>query len=593
MISRWVLRGALLGLGAAVPLVGCSGADEAEPTAPDSGGSAGTGGSSAAGMSADAGASSGEAGAGGAGEPATVRCTTDAQCEALDFVCDTVRETCAQCIVDAQCPGTERCRGYACEPTVWCKANDDCPASDLFCVEDTGQCEECQHDADCAPGAVCSYYQCVSQGVCSDSFDCPVDQVCDSTDHRCYQCVTNGDCGADGVCVGHTCRASCASDKDCRAAEQLCDLELGGCVDCLTSEQCPDTHFCSAGSCLLDTCEPGEYICDGNDLRVCLTDGSGTIEGFTCEPKAGCSYKVIQGIGIAGCNNSICIAGTLACDGDLLGQCDVDGREWLLAADCSETDQICDDGACKTQLCTPNEFGCVDGDRYQCSDTGLTWELDDDCPQGLACDPLTTNCDPLICEPDQPACNENLVTTCDATGFGYTGAETDCGSESCWQGECYDCTAIGLTDALRLVRFEDGLVTLQNRSGCDMALDDVNFEIVTYEVSLEKYTTVLPSFTLNAGETVTLGDGDILVNTAPIFAFDSGFEPYVALCDGVCDETSMFDAVAIEGGPSLPPPLEFTGFIDINFESGEILVRSAYAGVSPTFLASDWSVVVP
>ena len=87
---------------------------------------------------------------------------------------------------------------------------------------------------------------------CVDSRDCPDSGLCDTTLHRCVECVSDLDCTtsvqrcANNQCVDKT---TCVSDKIC-LPKQICDTTKGYCVDCLDQRNCPDTKTCVDELCI-------------------------------------------------------------------------------------------------------------------------------------------------------------------------------------------------------------------------------------------------------------------------------------------------------------------------------------------------------
>jgi hypothetical protein len=80
----------------------------------------------------------------------------------------------------------------------------------------------------------------------------------------------------------------------------------------------------------------------------------------------------------------------------------------------------------------------------------------DTCTGSEYCDTDSVSCVALLCEPDQPACDGTLATTCNSEGTGYTGGGTDCAetSESCAAGECVD---VGCADGTVEEEFAGGV----------------------------------------------------------------------------------------------------------------------------------------
>jgi hypothetical protein len=138
--------------------------------------------------------------------------------------------------------------------------------------------------------------------------------------------------------------------------------------------------------------------------------------------------------------------------------------------DCVEVDQRCIDGRCKPVICQ-GEFTCFEGSVYRCVDRGTARSL------YLRCDAQTQVCEESggevtcvdACTPNQPACNGNLLTTCQADGRSFAPGGTGCAATDqvcdpvdaacapkvcephttfCKGGDVYECVRAGAADLL-------------------------------------------------------------------------------------------------------------------------------------------------
>ena len=101
-----------------------------------------------------------------------------------------------------------------------------------------------------------------------DGVPCGPDQHCEAKDGQ-------------GTCVNNTCDM-----LNCGPTE-VCDLGPNGgylCKDisCSTDLQCPMNQFCDGTICVDDVCSAGAAECMGDDVLVCLANGSGKELKFTC-----------------------------------------------------------------------------------------------------------------------------------------------------------------------------------------------------------------------------------------------------------------------------------------------------------------------
>jgi hypothetical protein len=355
------------------------------------------------------------------------------------MVCDELAELCVQCLFDSDCGAGERCDARSCVDAVACESSADCEGVDgtEACDTISGQCAECVSASDCAGTADCVNHQCRLYVECSDSLDCPTQQVCNASTARCVQCVIDNDC-ADGLtCVSNSCRRSCSSDNDCTALGQLCDFNYGACARCVTDADCPDAYNCSVGRCLLDACEQGSGYCQSEtSLYVCNASGS-AYEYQVCYSDQAC-VEAEQ----TSCQDRLCTPNAVECnpEGTALVTCSADGLSIEASTDCTLTDEVCYEAECQALDCVPFNYFCEDNAVRYCYSDGLTSVATDPCTELEFCqaDGATAACVDLLCTPDEPACNSNIATTCNAAGDGYVSGGTDCSDsdEFCVDGEC-------------------------------------------------------------------------------------------------------------------------------------------------------------
>ncbi len=417
-----------------------AGGSSGEPgTGGSDGGSSNGGTTTDSGGSSSVGGSAGEGGSGGGMPP--IECTEDADCENTDMVCDPLSELCVGCLFDSDCGEDQRCEGTACVDSVDCTSSTDCEgvSGAEACDPVAGHCVECVYASDCPGTADCIDQQCRPYQACVNSLDCPTPRVCAASTGRCAQCVSSSDCNDGLVCVSNTCRRSCSSDNDCTSLGLLCDFNYGACARCVTDNDCPGPYHCSTGRCELDTCEAGSGYCEGNISYACNAAGSG-YTGTSCYSNQTC----VEGEQ-ATCQDWVCTPGATECNtaATEVITCAADGLSIEASIDCTATDELCYDGTCQDLVCPPFEYFCQDNAIYYCYSDGMTSYLSQSCPTGQFCDASGTSvqCVDLLCEPEAPACDGSLATTCNAAGDGYEAGGTDC-SESdqyCVNGECREC----------------------------------------------------------------------------------------------------------------------------------------------------------
>ena len=127
------------------------------------------------------------------------------------------------------------------------------------------------------------------------SCGCDHGLACNPVDGRCYQCVTNSDCGANGTCTAsHTCSypqgtgqlcQACTAASDCQGAGAACVNPTGAALagycsrSCSGSESCPSGFDCrdnvctAALSCLTSTVTYGATCTEDRNCQAALKDG--------------------------------------------------------------------------------------------------------------------------------------------------------------------------------------------------------------------------------------------------------------------------------------------------------------------------------
>jgi hypothetical protein len=173
-----------------------------------------------------------------------------------------------------------------------CTSDKDCTASKQLCDKARSICVDCLDNSTCQAQQTCEKSKCVSFTPCNNSLDCMTGAVCDKDKMRCVECIMTGDCKTGETCADGSCRASCTSDKDCRAAGQLCAPMLGYCVACLTDADCPG-GLCDKSQCSPQVCKPGAKACLGGGEASCSVRGdmfgpSVACGAAPCVPGTGC-----------------------------------------------------------------------------------------------------------------------------------------------------------------------------------------------------------------------------------------------------------------------------------------------------------------
>ena len=431
---------------------------------------------------------------------------------ATSYVCAEGTRELVPCADGQGCVAGE-CVDQVCEPSSRrCEGDTVIVCNEAGTSESTVRCDLVPECEEAAGGCTCSGGECVPL-VCE-----PGSTVCDGQDVlRCSDdgsvqefvatceapdsCIA-GECRAaeceDGVsCVGDTlvvCEDGAAEEINCRDSDSFCNgAELrcepwvcapgsSTCTDeftrqiCnprgtdFTESDCPDEEYCSDGICLELVCTPEERVCDGREVLVCATDGSGYELVQTCagtelcidgrclgeEPECDttfdcpappdrcegttlieftgrgacsrglCDYSGVEDRIDCSASGDICDPATLRCVGgsgdipcDIFTPCpdelfcvsDV-CRECRIASDCGP-DAICSAGECEACECPPGlicDAGgtCVDDDPSEC-------DSDSDCralAESLGVDPDTVACDPEVGCFERGICGGTMGSEC-------------------------------------------------------------------------------------------------------------------------------------------------------------------------------------
>ena len=160
----------------------------------------------------------------------------------------------------------------------------------------------------------------------------------------------------------------CDTDGDCPPGAPHC-APAKLCFQCIEDAHCGADHLCKNGVCKGLVCTPGDRMCNGPLLQVCMDDGTGYDE-VSCAPGT-CSDGQCQG----------CTPGTTKCELNSVMQCD-DGGTFQLWKECSGDEQ-CLNGDCR--VCYPGTPKCDGNDTYKCADDGKSWEFQQSCGGGMVC----------------------------------------------------------------------------------------------------------------------------------------------------------------------------------------------------------------
>lgn len=307
-----------------------------------------------------------------------------------------------------------------------CVENRDCRGGELCVVEpdeDTGRCREvCEDDDDCG-----------------DAFNA----TCDRSAGYCVQCVGDEQCDDAEACVDQLCAFFCRKDDDC-GGRAFCDEGSGECLDreCSVDNDCSGGFTCEDFRCvsiLPLVCTADVIRCVEGGIETC--NGDGTAAGVErCADGEGC----IDDTDGPRCAALVCVPDEIGCeDNGAAFICDASGTQRTLLP--CRSDQYCDAGVCREQVCVPDSAACSGAARVVCDERGATTTAvpcatDSRCADsafGCACRDAggDASCVVRVCEPGVGQCVGNGARVCADDGSGFS-AVTNCGADECVVGRC-------------------------------------------------------------------------------------------------------------------------------------------------------------
>ena len=182
-----------------------------------------------------------------------------------------------------------------------CTTSEQCSAG--VCDKRKGGCVECTTTSECIDSKTCFNGACTDNALCADGAPC-VAGVC-GPDERCVECLVDSDCQGSFQCVGSVCRppyGPCTSKDQCDSG--TCVPSTQTCGDCLDDSTCATWESCQDYRCVPKACEPGVPVCEGDAIRLCRKDGTGS-HLIPCQTGKSC----IAGV----CVDKQCEPGTTAC----------------------------------------------------------------------------------------------------------------------------------------------------------------------------------------------------------------------------------------------------------------------------------------
>jgi len=355
------------------------------------------------------------------------------------------------------------CASGSCELVRCADGYGDCDQQPDDCEQPLDQLDHCGACGDVCDkvscgGGVCSSAVCTApEADCDGVGGCEIDLSddlahCGACDSPCEFDVQ--DPHASVACVDSGCALTCdAGYDDCDGDPRNgCETDLDSMMDCGACDSvCSAPNgiaSCSAGTCVLDSCEPDWDDCDGDGLS-CETRLDSTAHCGACD--AGCdlpdAVEACSGVpGDRACTVAACEDADFAdCDGQPDNGCEVDTRS--ATANCSSCGLDCGAqpqvlaAACVDSSC--NIVECVAG--YGDCNQAPGCETDLASPQH--CGGCGQDCDDALANTTSTGCGVGLsceVVSC-AAGFADCDGDHGNGCETSTHdvANCGGCTAYG------------------------------------------------------------------------------------------------------------------------------------------------------
>jgi len=376
------------------------------------------------------------------------RCVTQT-CEPNSLYCeDGASYACSfdgtQATLLRKCEQNERC-----DPGTGKCVIETCQSGQTVCRDhDLGTCRDDGLGYDYAP---CKAGQTCADGECKDQVCAPLTTYCDGKDVRsCNATGTDSQVTqtCSGTCVTTGISASCKV-LDCTAGAPVCDGKLAtackqdgsgpepGGVDCESLG-----GYCDGGICKPNVCTPSQRLCKGEYIYQCSADGRSmsSYSSYACTSYYW-NYKHCNPA-TGNCETSKCTPEASYCSNNVAYSCDSTGFAPTVIEDCTASKKVCSAGKCVPKLCDPG-YVCKDGSIYYCS-SGTSMSLYTSCAASQYCSPGVSYCLQDVCQPGQPICNGNALSTCKSDGSGPADAGKACGANKvCVTDSCQDltCTA--------------------------------------------------------------------------------------------------------------------------------------------------------
>jgi hypothetical protein len=250
------------------------------------------------------------------------------------------------------------------------------------------------------------------------------------------ECTSDSECAPNYGCIQGSCRSGCSGDQDCDLGSRC--LKLVDEYGCLPLAEgcgagCATGTACVAGVCRTACLADGD--CAGGQECQLLSDASGICVGTDRDHDEPPTPDVLSMAGAGGTADEPgvmqCEPGVQFCAGGEARRCANDGLASTLIEACGK-DGYCDaeTAACKAGTCAPDQPACDGNSASLCNASGSGFE-----PGGEACGAGTTcsggACKPWVCTPDESFCKDDSHYQCSSSGLVTTVIELCKDGEFC------------------------------------------------------------------------------------------------------------------------------------------------------------------
>jgi formylglycine-generating enzyme required for sulfatase activity len=180
-------------------------------------------------------------------------CESDADCGGGR--CDLDAKVCIDCFDSADCALGKLCIDQTC--TEGCERDRDCPMELPKCDPDKGDngtCVQCLTNSHCGANQKCSAEN-ECRDSCTSNAQCTFG-VCDVPNEICVDCLDKMHCPLGEICDAKQCVIGCEEDRDCPTLTPSCDPNAGPngtCYQCQSNADCGANGMCVDNECQGDS----------------------------------------------------------------------------------------------------------------------------------------------------------------------------------------------------------------------------------------------------------------------------------------------------------------------------------------------------